>query len=157
MIFPNIRSMAFTDEIRTSTTRLVFSSMTLDITCPPNIIMNIQMTMPSSMEMIMYTPDSEIVSLPLSSKVYSVTLTSALTSSMICERLSMPYCCTRYSSTASSALSASPVVNSTPKGSFEYVWTETVFFTVSRGDTTTRTSLPYSERRAFTESGFSEE
>ncbi|CDD16662.1 unknown [Alistipes sp. CAG:435] len=157
MILPNIRSMALTDEISTSTTLLVFSSMTLDITCPPNIMMNIQMMMPRSMEMIMYIPDSETVSLPFSSIVYSVTLTSAFTSSIILERLSMPYCCTRYSSTASLAFAVSPEVNSTPSGSFEYVWTETVFLTESSGDTTTRTSFPYSSRRALTESGFSEE
>ena len=32
-----------------------------------------------------------------------------------------------------------------------------VFLTESSGDTTTRTSFPYSSRRALTESGFSEE
>ena len=53
MILPNIRSTAFTEEISTSTTLLDFSSMTLDMTCPPNIMMNIQMMIPRSMETIM--------------------------------------------------------------------------------------------------------
>ncbi len=52
-ILPNIRSIALTEEISTSTTRLVFSSMTLDITWPPNIIMNIQIMMPRSIDTIM--------------------------------------------------------------------------------------------------------
>ena len=40
MILPNISSVDFTEETSTSTTRLVFSSMTLDMTMPLNSAMN---------------------------------------------------------------------------------------------------------------------
>ena len=42
----------------------------------------------------------------------------------------------------SSTLFDKPLVNSTPRGSFEYAWTETDFLTVSMGEITTRASLP---------------
>ena len=153
MILPNIRSTAFTEEIRTSTTLLFFSSMTLDITCPPNITMNIQMMMPSSIETIMYIPDSLTDSLPSSPRVYSLIFTSERTSSMIFERLSMPYWRTRYSSTALSTLTARPEVNSTPRGLAEYADTLTDLETVSSGEMTTSTSLPIASRSALRESG----
>ena len=41
MIFPNISSVALTEDTRTSTTRLDFSSMTLVMTMPQNRAMNI--------------------------------------------------------------------------------------------------------------------
>ena len=41
IIYPNISSVDLTDDTRTSTTRLDFSSMTLVITIPQNIAMNI--------------------------------------------------------------------------------------------------------------------
>ncbi|CDC63697.1 unknown [Bacteroides sp. CAG:770] len=41
IIFPKSSSVAFTEETSTSTTRLDFSSMTLDITIPQNMEMNI--------------------------------------------------------------------------------------------------------------------
>ena len=40
MILPNIRSMLFTDDTSTSTTRELFSSITEPITMPLNIAMN---------------------------------------------------------------------------------------------------------------------
>ena len=40
MILPNMSSVAFTDDTSTSTTRLAFSSITLCMTIPENIAMN---------------------------------------------------------------------------------------------------------------------
>ena len=50
MILPNISSVALAEEISTSTTRLDFSSMTLDMTIPPNIVMNIKIKTPRIIE-----------------------------------------------------------------------------------------------------------
>ena len=50
MIFPNISSVAFTEDISTSTTRELFSSMTELITIPENRAMNIYRAMPRIME-----------------------------------------------------------------------------------------------------------
>ena len=69
MILPNISSVDLTEDTRTSTTRLCFSSITADITMLPNIVTNMKMMIPSTMEMMEYTPASDIFSLPLSSTV----------------------------------------------------------------------------------------
>ena len=52
MIFPNMSSVAFTEETSTSTTLLAFSSMTLCITIPENMAMNMYMMMDRTIEMI---------------------------------------------------------------------------------------------------------
>ena len=69
MILPNISSVDFTEETSTSTTRLVFSSMTLDMTMPLNRTMNMYRAMARTIETIMYTSLWEMVSLPSSSTV----------------------------------------------------------------------------------------
>ena len=53
MILPNISSVALTELTSTSTTRLAFSSITLDITMPPKSVMNMNRKMPRIMETAM--------------------------------------------------------------------------------------------------------
>ena len=69
MIFPNSSSVALTEDTSTSTTRLDFSSMTLDITMPLKMAMNMYRAMARTMDMIMKTSDWEMVSFPASSTV----------------------------------------------------------------------------------------
>ena len=53
MILPNISSVERADDMSTSTTRLDFSSITLDITIVPNMVMNRKIKMPITMEIAM--------------------------------------------------------------------------------------------------------
>ena len=69
MIFPNISSVAFTEDTSTSTTLLAFSSMTLCITIPVNIAMNIYIMMERIIDMIIYTSEDVIFSSPDSPRV----------------------------------------------------------------------------------------
>ena len=69
MIFPNSSSVALTEDTSTSTTRLDFSSMTLDMTMPLKMAMNMYRAMARTMDMIMKTSDWEMVSFPASSTV----------------------------------------------------------------------------------------
>ena len=52
MILPNMSSVALTEDTRTSTTRLCFSSMTADITMLPKRVTNMKMMMPRTIEMM---------------------------------------------------------------------------------------------------------
>ena len=70
MIFPNMSSVALTEDTRTSTTLLAFSSITLCITIPVNMAMNMYMIMERIIDMIIYTSDDVIFSSPDSSRVY---------------------------------------------------------------------------------------
>ena len=69
IIFPNISSVALTLEISTSTTLLAFSSMTEDITIPENIAMNIYITIPRSIETIIFNSAESSFAFPESSMV----------------------------------------------------------------------------------------
>ena len=69
IIFPNISSVALTLEINTSTTLLAFSSMTEDITIPENIAMNIYITIPRSIETIIFNSAESSFAFPESSMV----------------------------------------------------------------------------------------
>ena len=69
MILPNMSSVDFTEETSTSTTRLVFSSMTLDMTMPLNRAINMYRAIARTIDTIMYTSLWEMVSLPSSSTV----------------------------------------------------------------------------------------
>ena len=69
IIFPNMSSVALTDETSTSTTLLDFSSITLCITIPVNIAMNMYIIMESTREMIIYTSEEVIFSSPSASSV----------------------------------------------------------------------------------------
>ena len=69
MILPNISSVARTELMSTSTTLLDFSSITADITIPPNIVIKRKIMMPSTIESMELTPASETFSSPDSESI----------------------------------------------------------------------------------------
>ena len=69
MIFPNMSSVDFTEEMSTSTILLDFSSITLLITIPENIAMNIYMMVERIRDMIIVTSVEVTLSSPSASNL----------------------------------------------------------------------------------------